>query len=188
MQFDEAQPPRQWASLVFYVYVLLLVVQFCAGALIMSGTTKLGGQLFLGVVGMALPNVALAAFFALALAPAKAGESALCVDEKIALSNFALLAVALGATDLVFYLLHAFGHGAKRSLQPSETFGDSGTSYTAAILAMLASAAILGYAAIDVVSVYCNEGSRPSTVTFDGKGVVRVEEEQRENAENLKEA
>jgi energy-coupling factor transporter transmembrane protein EcfT len=177
MQSASPVQPRQWSSLVFYFYMFVLVAQLFGGALIMMGTTKIGGRFFLGVLGMALPNIVLAAFFALALNPPREGEKALCVDEKIVLTDFAQLALLLSAVDLASYLIHAFRHGTARSLQPSEAFGDSGTSYTATVLTLLISAAVLIWAALDVVAVYCHEGARPHSVTFEGKNVIRCEEE-----------
>ena len=179
MQGAPPQQPRQWSSLVFYFYMAVLVAQFFGGALIMLGTTKIGGRFFLGALGVALPNIALAAFFALALHPPREGEKALCVDEKIVLTDFAQLAVLVNGLDLASYLIHAFRNGSARSLQPSEAFGDSGTSYTMTVLTLLVSAALLFWAALDVVAVYCHEGSRPHSVTFEGKNVIRCEEEEK---------
>jgi hypothetical protein len=157
---------RQEYSIFFYVYVGLLIVQLIAVSTIMLGTAKFGGRIFLAVFGVALPNISLAAFFGFVFDPSKTNGKKLCVDEKIALTNFLVLALVLGPVQVLFYLLHVLTHGSASGLQPSEVFGDSGTSYTFVLLSMLTSSGLLLWAAADVISVYCLCGGRPAQIVL----------------------
>ena len=159
-----------WASVCIYLYGAILVAQIFAASLIMHGSTKIGGQFFLGVLGVALPNIVLAAFFALAV------DSATTVEDNIALTSFGALAAILNGANAVFFMLHVFFHGAARSLQPSEFLGDSGTSYTFAVAWMIINAVLMGWQTIEVIGVYCLRGSQPCRITFDHDKIISCEE------------
>lgn len=163
---------KELNSLFAYAYMGILLTQLSGSAYISTGVTKIGGQYFLGILGVLLPNAALVGFFiTLTLNTTEKRHAA----ANIAIGSFTSMAAICHSFILTAALLHVFFHGSNKSLQPMETFGDSGTSYFFAIQAIFSTSLVMLWFTVSLVAVYCQDICHPSTITLDNTKLIKCE-------------